>query len=89
VLGSADVERGTPLKADSLFRIYSMTKPVTSVAFMMLVEEGLVSLDDPVHRFIPAWRDLGVFVAGVAGAFQTKRTASPCGCSICCATPRV
>jgi CubicO group peptidase (beta-lactamase class C family) len=66
VLGSADVERGKPLKADSLFRIYSMTKPVTSVAFMMLVEEGKVSLDDPVHRFIPAWRDLGVFVAGVA-----------------------
>lgn len=53
MLGSADIERGKPLKADSLFRIYSMTKPVTSVAFMMLVEEGLVALDDPVHRFIP------------------------------------
>ncbi|MBO9543164.1 serine hydrolase domain-containing protein [Caulobacter sp.] len=77
VLGSADVERGKPLKADGLFRIYSMTKPVTSIAFMMLVEEGLVSLDDPVHRFIPAWRDQGVFVAGVQGAFQTKRTAEP------------
>jgi CubicO group peptidase (beta-lactamase class C family) len=77
VQGFADVERGTPLKADSLFRIYSMTKPVTSVAFMMLVEEGLVSLDDPVHRFIPAWRDLGVFQAGVAGAFQAKRVGEP------------
>ena len=77
VLGSADVERGKPLKADSLFRIYSMTKPITSVAFMMLVEEGKVSLDDPVHRFIPAWRDLGVFQAGVQGAFQTKRPAEP------------
>ncbi len=77
VLGSADIERGKPLKADSLFRIYSMTKPVTSVAFMMLVEEGKVSLDDPVHRFIPAWRDLGVFQAGVLGAFQTKRSAEP------------
>jgi len=77
VLGSADIERGKPLKADSLFRIYSMTKPVTSVAFMMLVEEGKVSLDDPVHRFIPAWRDLGVFQAGVQGAFQTKRAAEP------------
>ena len=52
-------------------RIYSMTKPITSVAFMMLVEEGQVALDDPVHRFIPSWRDLGVYVAGVAGAFQT------------------
>jgi len=77
VLGSADIERGKPLKADSLFRIYSMTKPITSVAFMMLVEEGKVSLDDPVHRFIPAWRDLGVFQAGVLGAFQTKRSAEP------------
>ncbi|WP_426000280.1 serine hydrolase domain-containing protein [Caulobacter sp. DWR1-3-2b1] len=77
VLGSADVERSKPLKADSLFRIYSMTKPITSVAFMMLVEEGRVSLDDPVHRFIPAWRDLGVFEAGVLGAFQTRRAAEP------------
>ncbi|WP_421736719.1 serine hydrolase domain-containing protein [Caulobacter sp.] len=77
VLGSADVERGTPLKADSLFRIYSMTKPVTSVAFMMLVEEGLVALDDPVHRYIPAWRDLGVFNGGVSGAFQTKPASAP------------
>ncbi|HJV43550.1 serine hydrolase domain-containing protein [Caulobacter sp.] len=77
VLGQADIERGKPLKADSLFRIYSMTKPVTSVAFMMLVEDGLVALDDPVHRFIPAWRDLGVFNGGVAGAFLTKRPAEP------------
>jgi len=77
VLGSADVERGAPLKADSLFRIYSMTKPITSIAFMMLVEEGLVSLDDPVHRYIPSWKKLGVFQAGVLGAFQTKPAAEP------------
>jgi len=77
VLGSADIERGKALKADSLFRIYSMTKPITSVAFMMLVEEGKVSLDDPVHRFIPAWRDLGVFQAGGLGAFQTTRADQP------------
>ena len=77
VLGSADVERNKPLKADTLFRIYSMTKPITSVAFMMLVEEGLVALDDPVHRFIPAWRDQGVFVAGAPSAWQTRRVAEP------------
>lgn len=75
--GLADRERNVPMREDTLFRIYSMTKPVTSVAFMMLVEEGLVSLDDPVHRFIPSWRNLGVFVAGVPGAFQTKPTSSP------------
>jgi CubicO group peptidase (beta-lactamase class C family) len=77
VAGLADRERATPMREDTIFRIYSMTKPITSVAFMMLVEEGLVALDDPVHRFIPAWRDLGVFVAGVPGAFQTRRAAGP------------
>ena len=66
-----------PLTEDSIVRIYSMTKPITSVAFMMLVEEGKVALDDPVHRFIPAWRDLGVYVAGAPGTFQTRPTAAP------------
>jgi len=56
-----------PMAEDTIVRIYSMTKPITSVAFMMLVEEGLVALDDPVHRFIPAWRNLGVYVGGGAG----------------------
>ena len=56
-----------PMAEDTIVRIYSMSKPVTSVAFMMLVEEGLVALDDPVHRHIPAWGDLGVYVGGSAG----------------------
>jgi CubicO group peptidase (beta-lactamase class C family) len=77
VLGSADLERNLPLQADSLFRIYSMTKPITSIAFMMLVEEGKVALDDPVDRYIPAWADIGVFRAGVTGAFQTRRPTRP------------
>ncbi|MDB5456276.1 MAG: serine hydrolase [Caulobacter sp.] len=77
VQGFADRERGEALRADSLFRIYSMTKPITSLAFMMLVEEGKVALDDPVHRLIPAWRELGVFKAGVPGAFQTTRPDEP------------
>jgi CubicO group peptidase (beta-lactamase class C family) len=77
VAGLADRERSVPMREDTLFRIYSMTKPLTSVAFMMLVEEGRVALEDPVHRFIPSWRDLGVFVAGVPGAFQTKRPVAP------------
>ncbi|KQY28716.1 serine hydrolase [Caulobacter sp. Root1455] len=77
ILGSADKERGRPLKADSLFRIYSMTKPITSIAFMMLVEEGKVALDDPVHRFIPSWKKLGVFQAGVTGAFMTTPVDQP------------
>ena len=77
VLGNASLETGAALAEDSIVRIYSMTKPITSVAFMMLVEEGLVALDDPVHRFIPAWRDLGVYVSGVHGAFQTQPPAAP------------
>ena len=77
VLGHADREAGTALREESIFRIYSMTKPITSVAFMMLVEEGLVSLDDPVHRFIPSWRNLGVYAAGIPGAWQTTPTRAP------------
>jgi CubicO group peptidase (beta-lactamase class C family) len=76
-LGQMDVERGRALREDTIFRIYSMTKPVTSVAFMMLVEEGLVALDDPVHRFIPQWRDLGVYEGGFLETFRTRPTSGP------------
>ena len=76
VQGFADVERKTPLKDDTIFRIYSMTKPLTSVAFMMLVEEGRVALDEPVHKYIPEWKDLGVFQAGT-GPFLTKPPSRP------------
>lgn len=77
VQGFADIERQEKIAEDTVFRIYSMTKPVTSVAFMMLVEEGKVALDDPVHRYIPEWRNLGVFKAGFIGTFQTSRPARP------------
>ena len=72
-LGLADVERRTPLREDALFRIYSMTKPLTSVAFMMLVEQGLVALDTPVHTLIPEWKDLGVYAGGFMETFRTRR----------------
>lgn len=78
VQGLADVERGVRVAEDTIWRIYSMTKPITSLAFMMLVEEGLVALDDPVHRFIPEWRNLGVYAGGThRTGFQTKRTDGP------------
>jgi CubicO group peptidase (beta-lactamase class C family) len=83
VLGHASLKAGTPLAEDSIVRIYSMTKPITSVAMMMLVEQGLVALDDPVHRYIPAWRDLGVYMAGGNGlpgtppGWQTRPTEAP------------
>ena len=76
VQGLADRERGRPVTRDTLWRIYSMTKPITSLAFMMLVEEGLVALDDPVSKFIPEWANLGVFAAGV-GPFLTTPPTRP------------
>jgi CubicO group peptidase (beta-lactamase class C family) len=75
--GFADLEREVPVKDDTIYRIYSMTKPITSVAFMMLFEEGKVALDDPVHKYIPEWKNLGVFVAGTAPAFLTRPPSRP------------
>ena len=84
--GFADVERDVPIKDDTIYRIYSMTKPITSVAFMMLVEEGRVALDEPVSKYIPEWRNLAVYVGGmpmlgpvpdVAPRFITTPTARP------------
>jgi CubicO group peptidase (beta-lactamase class C family) len=63
-LGQMDLERGKAMAADTIFRIYSMTKPITSVALMMLYEEGHFQLDDAVHRYIPEWRDLRVYQQG-------------------------
>ena len=77
VQGYADLERKVPVKDDTIFRIYSMTKPLTSVAFMMLVEEGLVAIDEPVAKYIPEWKDLGVFVAGTYPAFLTRPPSRP------------
>jgi CubicO group peptidase (beta-lactamase class C family) len=64
--GQRDVEASLPVEVDSLFRIYSMTKPITSVAAMMLYEEGLFELKDPVSRFIPSFDDLRVYTSGSA-----------------------
>ncbi|MCA6241368.1 MAG: beta-lactamase family protein [Phenylobacterium sp.] len=76
VQGLADRERGRAATREGVHRIYSMTKPITSLAFMMLVEEGKVALDDPVSRFIPEWKDLAVFSAGT-GPYLTTPPARP------------
>jgi CubicO group peptidase (beta-lactamase class C family) len=62
--GLRDVESALPVDGDTLWRIYSMTKPVTSVAAMQLWEEGSFELKDPVARFLPEWADLRVFREG-------------------------
>jgi CubicO group peptidase (beta-lactamase class C family) len=66
-LGNARAD-GTPLRDDAVFRIASMTKPVTSIAFMQLVEEGKVALDDPVVKVIPEFAGLGVYSGGGGAA---------------------
>jgi CubicO group peptidase (beta-lactamase class C family) len=63
--GHMDLERGRKMREDAIFRIYSMSKPITAVALMMLVEEGLIGLDDLVSAHIPSWKDLGVYASGV------------------------
>jgi len=62
--GSRNLEAGLPVEPDTLWRIYSMTKPVTSVAAMILYEEGAFELSDPVSKFIPAFADVRVFAGG-------------------------
>ncbi len=64
--GVLDAESGTPIQKDSIFRIYSMTKPITTLAVMMLYEEGKLQLTDPVERYLPAFTN--VRVAGPGGA---------------------
>ena len=63
--GQMDIERGKPMREDAIFRIYSMSKPITAVALMMLVEEGLIGLDDLVQTHIPEWKNLGVYASGM------------------------
>ncbi|HUR33725.1 MAG TPA: serine hydrolase domain-containing protein [Vicinamibacterales bacterium] len=65
--GAQDIDAKTPMKTDSIFRIASMSKPITSVAIMMLFEEGKLALTDPVSRFIPAFREMRVLSRGAAG----------------------
>jgi len=71
-LGLMDIERKKPMRDDTIFRIYSMTKPITSVALMTLYEKGIFQISDPVHKFIPAWRNLQVFTGGKAPSFETR-----------------
>jgi CubicO group peptidase (beta-lactamase class C family) len=62
VIGAQDPKNGAPMRKDSIFRIYSMTKPIVSVAVMMLVEEGRLALTDPISKYIPELKGLKVGV---------------------------
>jgi CubicO group peptidase (beta-lactamase class C family) len=76
-LGLMDRERQKPMADDTIFRIYSMSKPITSVALMTLYEQGHFQLNDPVHRFIPEWRDQKVWVSGDVDAMELRAPETP------------
>ncbi|MBA3907040.1 MAG: beta-lactamase family protein [Pseudonocardiales bacterium] len=75
--GLSDLDSGRPVADDTIWRIYSMTKPITSVAAMMLYEQGRFELTDPVSRFIPEFADARVYVAGSANAPGTRPATEP------------
>ncbi|EXG81436.1 serine hydrolase domain-containing protein [Cryptosporangium arvum] len=75
--GLRDVEAGRPVTDDTLFRIYSMTKPITSVAALMLYEEGAFELTDPVSRYLPAFAEQRVLVGGTAAKPVTVPAIEP------------
>lgn len=75
--GWRDLGRREPLRRDAIFRVYSMTKPVVAVGVLRLVEDGKLSLDDPVSRYIPAFASVQVFAGGTADAPALKSPDSP------------
>jgi CubicO group peptidase (beta-lactamase class C family) len=75
--GCRDLERALPVTEDTIWRIYSMTKPITGVALMSLYERGMFQLTDPVTRFIPEWRDLKVRERAADGSQRLVDPARP------------
>jgi CubicO group peptidase (beta-lactamase class C family) len=68
-IGKMDLESGAPMRKDAIFRIASMSKPITGVAILILMEEGKVRLNDPVSRFIPEFKDTKVAIAKEPGFY--------------------
>tara|TARA_B100000676_G_scaffold104450_1_gene104236 strand:+ start:49 stop:1308 length:1260 start_codon:yes stop_codon:yes gene_type:complete len=75
--GMADPDIGRPVDEETVFRIYSMTKPIVSAAAMTFFEEGRFQLDDPVARFLPEFADTPVWVDGEGGDMRTEPPAEP------------
>lgn len=75
--GAMDAERGLPMRDDTIFRIFSMTKPVVSLGLMQLYEEGRFQLDDPVARYLPELAELKVFAGGDADRYDVREPTRP------------
>jgi CubicO group peptidase (beta-lactamase class C family) len=73
-VGVRDPKTGDPMRIDMIFRIYSMTKPLTSVAAMLLVEDGILELSDPVAKWLPAFKDVKVWTSGGEVAAERAMT---------------
>jgi CubicO group peptidase (beta-lactamase class C family) len=78
-IGSQDRGANTPMTPDAIFRIYSMTKPLASVAAMTLVEDGVIQLTDPIAKFLPAFKDMQVSVASTGADGKATYTNVPAG----------
>lgn len=77
VTGWRDAAAGDPMREDSIFRLYSMTKPVVSIAALQLVEDGRLALNEPVHKYIPEFKDMKVATESVDAAGNAVMTAAP------------
>ena len=75
--GHADLARTRAMRTDAIFRLYSMTKTIATVAVLMLLEEGKLALDEPVERFLPAFATVQVWAGGTADAPQLRKPARP------------
>jgi CubicO group peptidase (beta-lactamase class C family) len=75
--GQMDLERHKPMGDDAIFRIYSMSKPITSIALMQLYERGYFQLNDPVYRFVPEWREQQVWISGEGSEMRTRQPNQP------------
>ncbi|MCP4691709.1 MAG: beta-lactamase family protein, partial [Desulfobacterales bacterium] len=76
-VGFRDIEAPRPLTEDSILRIYSMSKPVTAAAVMMLYEEGHFQLDDPVAEFIPDFKEMRVLLPGTGADMGAEPARNP------------
>ena len=75
--GRSQLDGGQPINAETIFRIYSMTKPITSVAAMMLFEESKIRLEHEVYRYIPEFENTEVWVKGTAEDYETRKPTRP------------
>ncbi len=72
-LGVRDVTTKLPMTDDTIFRLFSMSKPITSVVAMMLIDEGKLRLDDPIAKYIPSFANVKVGVEDAGARWQAKR----------------